>query len=272
VGDWAIVEASDGDRSGQEAAWNMALDAANLDAVLANRSLSLVRLYAWAAPAVTLGRFQDPATSLRSGFCREYGLPVARRPTGGRGVLHGDDIIVSIAASLDSLELRADTAISGIYDDLAAIFVRAFSRVGVAAVQGRRTDAHFRGRANCMEAVTRADIAEEATGAKLMGAALLRRAGAVLLQCSVPVNAAEANSEALAPRVFAGATVSAEPARRGCVDAPAFMGAVTDELASRFGAHPVTARLTRSERVSVGLRAREHEVSLTSLFGEEPHN
>ena len=90
-----IVEDSPAD-----GAWNMALDRA----IQLSREAGLVpatlRLYRWVRPTVTLGHFQD-ADTIDLEFCDRNGVDVVRRFTGGRGVLHDDELTYSIVAGLE---------------------------------------------------------------------------------------------------------------------------------------------------------------------------
>ena len=83
-----------------EGAWNMALDRAVQLARQAGESPPTLRLYSWASPTVTLGRFQDVAGVDRE-LCAREGIDVVRRYTGGRGVLHDDELTYSIVAGVD---------------------------------------------------------------------------------------------------------------------------------------------------------------------------
>lgn len=58
-----------------------------------------LRLYRWERPTVTLGRFQ-PIEGVDLDACAELGLDVVRRYTGGRGVLHDDELTYSIVAGV----------------------------------------------------------------------------------------------------------------------------------------------------------------------------
>ena len=81
---------------------NMAADAALLRELRDDPdTLPIVRVYAWDRPCVSIGRLQDEA-AVRAAF---PGLPLVRRPTGGRAVRHGDDLTVSVAARLSDLPL-----------------------------------------------------------------------------------------------------------------------------------------------------------------------
>jgi lipoate-protein ligase A len=66
--------------------WNMALDAALL-ALAIQRSESIVRIYRWNAPTVTLGYFQASNIALQQSNPFQ-GLPVVRRLSGGGAILH----------------------------------------------------------------------------------------------------------------------------------------------------------------------------------------
>jgi lipoate-protein ligase A len=80
-------------------AWNMALDRAVQLARESGDAPPTLRLYRWERPTVTLGRFQ-----IADGVDREFasleGMDVVRRFTGGRGVLHDDELTYSVVAGI----------------------------------------------------------------------------------------------------------------------------------------------------------------------------
>jgi lipoate-protein ligase A len=53
-------------------------------------------IYSWPGPVVVLGYAQDPA-DVDLGWCRDHGVPVLRRLTGGTGVIYAGDLAVSLA-------------------------------------------------------------------------------------------------------------------------------------------------------------------------------
>jgi lipoate-protein ligase A len=80
-------------------ALNMARDLAILEAVAAGQSPPTLRLYGWAPPCLSLGKHQGlDAADLA--FCRSNGIDVARRPTGGRALLHHLELTYSVVAPL----------------------------------------------------------------------------------------------------------------------------------------------------------------------------
>ena len=94
----AVAAASWTTRS--DGAWNMAVDLALLRGLPTAAGRPTLRLYGWARPTVSLGRFQGlEGVDLEA--CRESGVDVVRRPTGGRGVLHDDEVTYSVAAGCD---------------------------------------------------------------------------------------------------------------------------------------------------------------------------
>jgi lipoyl(octanoyl) transferase len=165
----------------------MALDEALFEAVQANDASPTLRLYFWKRPAITLGRFQNVERTLNPGSIVAQDLPLVRRITGGRGILHGDDLTVCLVSSLESLGLPERTSVIAIYERIAAGYVRALALLGVSATQGvcqRQKGRDQQG--DCFTAVSRADIIDTVTGRKLLGAALTRREGFILQQASLP--------------------------------------------------------------------------------------
>ena len=78
-------------------AMNMAFDEALLESVAAGRSGPVLRLYRWDPPAVSLGYGQS-LQRVNLPACRELGLDVVRRLTGGRAVLHHREVTYAVIA------------------------------------------------------------------------------------------------------------------------------------------------------------------------------
>lgn len=86
------VEAS-GPATGQE---NMTRDIAMVDAVRTGTATAQVRLYTWEPWAVSLGRNQ-PESHINRDALQKLGFGLVRRPTGGRAVLHANELTYCIA-------------------------------------------------------------------------------------------------------------------------------------------------------------------------------
>lgn len=163
-----------------DGAWNMAVDGALLRSRAAG-GVPTLRLYRWRVPTVTLGRFQQ-AGDVDAEECARLGVAVVRRATGGRGVLHDDELTYGVTAA------EADGVPRGVaasYRHFGAALVAAYVKLGVAA---ELTDAH-RGRKGspaCYLAATQADLS--LAGAKLSGSAQVWHEGACLQHGSFVVS------------------------------------------------------------------------------------
>ncbi|MCX5870359.1 MAG: biotin/lipoate A/B protein ligase family protein [Deltaproteobacteria bacterium] len=76
---------------------NMAIDEALLQLHARGESPPTLRFYQWLPPAVSFGYFQRN-NSLDLDSCRTMGLDIVRRHTGGRAVLHQNDLTYSVVA------------------------------------------------------------------------------------------------------------------------------------------------------------------------------
>jgi lipoate-protein ligase A len=94
VSEWRLIDSGPGD-----AFYNMALDEAIATGVRKGAAAPTLRLYGWDRPSLTLGCFQKTA-DINIEYCRSHDIPVVRRPTGGRAILHGDELTYSLSAKL----------------------------------------------------------------------------------------------------------------------------------------------------------------------------
>src|SRR6476620_9212884 len=76
---------------------NMALDEALMGRARRTGE-SVLRVYAWSRPTLSLGRNQRAVGLYREQALAERGVGVVRRPTGGRALLHHREITYSVTA------------------------------------------------------------------------------------------------------------------------------------------------------------------------------
>ena len=76
--------------------WNMALDEALLNSV-SNSTVDtpILRLYGWDPPAVSIGYFQSINQEVDVENCKEAGVDIVRRMTGGGAVFHDSELTYS---------------------------------------------------------------------------------------------------------------------------------------------------------------------------------
>ena len=101
---------------------NMAIDEAIMKARIENHVQNTLRFYCWKPSAVSIGRFQNIENEVQLDNCREHGVDVVRRITGGGTVYHGtkDEITYSVVANKKDLEAPDITAVyAKIYAGLA---------------------------------------------------------------------------------------------------------------------------------------------------------
>jgi lipoate-protein ligase A len=85
-------------------AWNMAVDEAILEAAGCGDAPPTLRLYAWEPPCLSLGHAQ-PFSDVDWLALQSKGWDVVRRPTGGRAILHADELTYSVCGPLDEPRL-----------------------------------------------------------------------------------------------------------------------------------------------------------------------
>jgi len=104
-------------------AWNMALDEALAETVRAGGS-PFLRFYSWEPWTLSLGRFQNPV----DGLSEEARLvPRVRRPTGGGGIWHADELTYSLACSQDDLDVKG---VKPSFEKLCGFLLETWSRLG----------------------------------------------------------------------------------------------------------------------------------------------
>ena len=91
------------------AAWNMAVDEALLSAPHSGWTL---RFYGWHRPTVSLGYAQPFDRGVDVALAQRLAIPLVRRPTGGRAVLHAGELTYSIAAPADTGALAGGVSTS----------------------------------------------------------------------------------------------------------------------------------------------------------------
>jgi lipoate-protein ligase A len=98
------------DAARREAAEQMAIDAA-MPAVAGQTGSTLIRLYQWSTDTLSLGAHEAAVRTWNRTLLERDGIPVVRRPTGGRGVWHAaTDLTYAWAGPLDAATARTTHA------------------------------------------------------------------------------------------------------------------------------------------------------------------
>jgi len=160
------------------AAENMAVDEAVFRAGIRRKVLPTLRFYGWRVPTLSIGCFQDYEKEVDIDACRKFGVEIVRRPTGGKAVLHEQELTYAVIAGANSPHFPPDIlttyrVISGcIAEGLAEIGIRAeMEAVGRRSPEGTLRSA-------CFSAPSRYELL--VGGRKICGSAQMRSRGVFL--------------------------------------------------------------------------------------------
>ncbi len=163
-------------------AMNMAIDEALVEAVEAGASRPIVRLYAWEPPCLSLGHAQ-PASDADPQALRHLGWDMVRRATGGRAILHTDELTYSVVAPA-SHPLMAGGVLPS-YRRLSRGLVAGLRALGAQVEAEAEYTTESSAGPVCFEIPSNYEITSG--GRKLMGSAQWRHRGVVLQHGSLPL-------------------------------------------------------------------------------------
>ncbi|MBN2387508.1 MAG: lipoate--protein ligase family protein [Anaerolineales bacterium] len=165
-------------------AWNMAVDEAILEAAGGRAAPPTLRLYAWNPACLSLG-YAQPIADVDLERLAARGWDLVRRPTGGRAILHTDELTYSVAAPPD--EPRMAGSLLESYNRLAGALLRALEILSL-PVEIQEHAAHPAVQNTnpvCFEVPSTYEIT--VGGRKLVGSAQARRREGVLQHGSLPL-------------------------------------------------------------------------------------
>jgi lipoate-protein ligase A len=160
---------------------NMAIDEAILDFHVQREVPPTLRVYQWDPPALSLGYHQSIEHDVDVARCREAGVEVIRRITGGGAVLHARELTYSIVSAVND---GIPESIAGSYRFLSEGLIACYKILGldVELRPGRNTTRS----AACFSVATLADLTYQ--GKKLAGSAQARRRNTLLQHGSLPIH------------------------------------------------------------------------------------
>jgi len=163
--------------------WNMALDEAILEHIGRGESIPTLRLYAWEPACLSLG-YAQPFADVDTSQLKEHGWEVVRRMTGGRAILHTDELTYSIIAP--SNEPSVEGSVLESYNRIAQALLAALQslEIPVEAKEGKANNAEALNPV-CFEVPSTYEITVD--GKKLIGSAQARKKDGVLQHGSLPL-------------------------------------------------------------------------------------
>jgi lipoate-protein ligase A len=157
----------------QDAFMNMAVDEAILTARIEDVVSNTLRLYRWRPSAVSVGYFQDAGKEANLEACRNSGVDVVRRPTGGGAVYHAFEGEITYSIIVNERDLGVSGAVTK-YQKLCGGIIYALGCLGV------RAEFSSGSPRECPNILV--------SGRKISGNAQLRRRGVILQHGTVLVD------------------------------------------------------------------------------------
>lgn len=213
------------------AVMNMAIDDILLDAARQGAG-PILRTYEWRPPAVSIGYAQRVEDAVDVDRCRALGIDLVRRTTGGRAVLHWNELTYSFHCADGegpaAHPVQEASRILGecLADGLRRFGVDASLERGSSPAQGRR--------GACFASTARWELT--CGGRKLVGSAQRRTRGALLQHGSILAGSEHLLLTDMLPAPAPAETSLAESSTHlgECIDGPVDTEAVAAQLAQAF--------------------------------------
>jgi lipoate-protein ligase A len=161
---------------------NMAIDEAILEQAGRGQTQPVLRLYAWAPPCLSLG-YSQPAGDVDRSRLAELGWDLVRRPTGGRAILHTDELTYAVIGPPNEPRLAGSLMES--YHRLADALLASLQRLSLPASANPEAPGRPGSGPVCFEVPSNYEITVQ--GRKLIGSAQARRKDGVLQHGSLPL-------------------------------------------------------------------------------------
>ena len=168
--------------SPQPGKMNMAIDAAILETVGRGLVLPTLRLYAWDPPCLSLG-YNQPFSDVDLNRLGSRGWDLVRRPTGGRAILHSDELTYSVIGPKS--DPRLEGGLMDSYRRISRALFAGLDKLGlpVEVHSGKNPLAHHQ--PVCFE--NPSDFEITVKGKKIIGSAQARKKKGILQHGSLPL-------------------------------------------------------------------------------------
>lgn len=162
----------------------MAVDEAILESVSSKIQLPTLRLYDWSPYSLSLGHAQS-VSDVDIDELKVRGWTLVRRPTGGKAILHADEITYSICAHADDPTISGSVLES--YQKISSALLKALEIIGINAdsKQNKTEDAHHIHDPVCFQYPSDYEITFK--GKKIIGSAQARKKNGVLQHGTIPL-------------------------------------------------------------------------------------
>jgi lipoate-protein ligase A len=168
------------------AAENMAIDEAIMQAISEGKALPTLRFYDWKLPTVSYGYNQEIAKQIDLQKVKDKGYDYVRRPTGGRAVLHHEEITYAVISPLKD---HLQGSIIESYASISKALKRGLALLGIEVdFEKGSVDSHQQRKdANpCFSSSSRYELSYQ--NRKIVGSAQVRKNDVLLQHGSILLN------------------------------------------------------------------------------------
>ncbi len=170
------------DRTPRKGSWNMAVDDFMFQS-LGEEATTYLRFYRWENPTVSIGRSQNAEKVVNLDYCRQHGIDVVRRITGGKLVLHHKEVTYSVCSS--DTEIFSNKLMDS-YKLISEALNVSLQRMGIESHLAKDTPSEYaRGTMPCFAQPARDEV--EMDGKKIIGSAQKRTGKKFLQHGSIPL-------------------------------------------------------------------------------------
>jgi len=151
--------------------------------------MTTLRFYRWIIPTLSLGNKQEVEKAANLDFCRDNGIDIVRRPTGGGSVLHHMELTYSVVSN--DRDFFPEASILGSYKLIAQALCRGMEILGVPVEavskkvpDGQKDSNYVKSPVPCFTSPSEFEIC--AKGKKIIGSAQKRIKKTFLQHGSIP--------------------------------------------------------------------------------------
>jgi len=175
------------DSGNHSPSFNMALDEALLEWHGKGEFPPIIRFYGWNPATLSIGYFQKVEKEINMSAVKELGLGFVRRPTGGRGVLHDEELTYSVIVSENHPKMPK--SVTEAYRVISEGILKGFHLLGLDAyfaiprTEEQKSTLKNPRSAVCFDAPSWYELVVE--GRKVAGSAQTRQQGVILQHGSI---------------------------------------------------------------------------------------
>jgi lipoate-protein ligase A len=181
--EWDLIVDSDPG----EGSWNMAVDEFLFQSIDAEKPQTILRFYSWKRPTVSVGYSQNAAGIIDLDFCRGHGIDIVRRTTGGKLVLHHEEVTYSLVSTDNEI---FPPTVTDSYRKVSEALMVGLRAMGLEPHLAKLPpDEYVRGHRLCFSYPARNEV--EVNGKKIIGSAQKRTGSKFIQHGLIPLQNSE---------------------------------------------------------------------------------